>query len=104
MILIKTGLYYGAAALMICSRLFMFHFNISYFFLELALIYPCFWSVFMHIKVREFITNGATKVCVISVHVKLYLCVAGTRVRACPRVGRWWVKMPGPFLIPVRHW
>ena len=54
----------------------------------------------MHVKVREFITNGATKVCVISVHVKLYLCVAGTRVRACPRVGRWWVKMPGPFFNP----
>ena len=49
----------------------------------------------MHIKVRELITNGATKVCVISVHVKLYLCVAGTRVRA-----RWWVKMPGPFFNP----
>ena len=44
----------------------------------------------MHIKVREFITNGATKVSVISVHVKLYLCVAG----------RWWVKMPGPFFNP----
>ena len=54
----------------------------------------------MHIKVREFITNGATKVCVISVHVKLYLCVAGTRVRARPCVGRWWVKMPGPFFNP----
>ena len=54
-------------------------------------------SVLIHIKVREFITNGATKVCVISVHVKLYLCVAGTRVRTRPRVGRWWVKMPGQF-------
>ena len=51
----------------------------------------------MHIKVREFITNGATKVCVISVHVKLYLCVASTRMRAHPRVGRCRVKMPGPF-------
>ena len=37
---------------------------------------------------------------VISVHVKLYLCVAGTRVRARPHVGRWWVKMPGPFFNP----
>ena len=46
----------------------------------------------------EFITNGATKVCVISVHVKLYLCVAGTRAR--PHVDRWWVKMPGPFFNP----
>ena len=51
----------------------------------------------MLIKVREFFTNGATKVCVIAVHVKLYPCVAGTRVRARPRVGRWRVKMPGPF-------
>ena len=48
----------------------------------------------------EFMTNGATKVRVISVHVKLYLCVAGTCVRARPRVGRWWVKMPGPFFNP----
>ena len=54
----------------------------------------------MHIKVKEFITKGATKVGVISVHVKLCLCVAGTRVRARPRVGRWWVKMAGPFFNP----
>ena len=54
----------------------------------------------MHIKVIEFITNGATKVRVISVHVKLYLCVAGTRVRARLRVGHWRVKMPGPFFNP----
>ena len=54
----------------------------------------------MHIKFRGFITNGATKVCVISVHVKLYLCVAGTHVRVRPRVGHWGVKMPGPFFNP----
>ena len=51
----------------------------------------------------EFMTNGATKVHVISMHVKLYLCVAGTCtcMRARPRVGRWWVKMPGLFFNPL---
>ena len=37
---------------------------------------------------------------VISMHVKLYLCVAGTHVRVRPRVGHWGVKMPGPFFNP----